>query len=1101
MEVDYDLPDIELQKVYESLAERARLLETAVYESRKNMSKVKEHNKSKLKMRTLRTQARKNKRNRNLETTLARSVLRASLRGKPRLSNNTFLKSVPFFHNLEESDLLAVCDALKLMTFEQDEVIIREDDPGDLMYLIQDGKVEIYKSEFQSENQGVSLGKMVNELIGGDYFGEKSLISGKRRSATAVAVTPVTCLTLHKDVFLKYFHNNSSEVEAATNKTAFSYASEEVSSFAKHVNNYDCLLSLKRNASTVREERVATALMQLMTAFAPELNVQDTIERMTNTLYSIFMCERISLYYCHWEQRELRLHIGKTKLTLPINQGIAGHCAVTNKLVNVPHVNKNEHFYGDVDIEHGFTTRNVLCSPVCNPSGKVIAVLQLINKRGGAPFSEDDEHVIKSVSEQMSLTLASQKMEEENNHSLTNYIPLWKLDKERVSILIKRFLGTSLPKTIPSEMVQVSVSIFYAGEALAETEWIREKAERTIPYMVVKFDQRVELGIDLSNIPRVARVIFNVSYVEGDMNIPIGWAGCHLFDFDQLLITGYLRLSLFQGECTPDIAAVASLLNDTTRPEVDFLELEFPEFEKPVIYTDYVPEEAEVDFFQEDRMNRSRIYRMVNKEISSFIEQDPLKPLSHDQKLLIVQTRSALITNPMALPKFLRCIDWSDRASIQLAYRALNRWATTSDPVVALQLLNYHFPDPKIRALAVSRLESLSDATLQLYMLQLTQTLKFERFVDSALSRFLLRRALKSPNTTGQRFFWYLKAEMHVKEVQDRYGLYLNTYIRQCSSLRRVELGHQMFLVSKLESLSKSLAKLRQKERTHALQASLNDLVLPAKFQLPLNQDRWCKGLDIARARVMNSKKAPLMLDFLSTNATSPPTRVLFKAGDDLRQDQLTLQVLSVMDQLWKAEGLDMLLSVYGCISTGKDLGFLEVVPNAETLAKITAGTGKNKFSKAVQVFDDKKLKKWLGSHGISRKETEQNFCYSCAGYCVATYVLGIGDRHNDNIMLTKDGRLFHIDFGHFLGNFKSKLGVKRERSPFIFTPAMAAILGKKTTQGFIQAVYSTLRAGVQYSSKKRQPVNYTVLSHAFMRYSRASKAPRYRLDSRKADA
>jgi len=178
---------------------------------------------------------------------------------------------------------------------------------------------------------------------------------------------------------------------------------------------------------------------------------------------------------------------------------------------------------------------------------------------------------------------------------------------------------------------------------------------------------------------------------------------------------------------------------------------------------------------------------------------------------------------------------------------------------------------------------------------------------------------------------------------------------------------------------------------------------------------------------------------------------VMFKSGDDLRQDMLTLQILGYMDEVWRQDNLDLRLTTYRVIATGvnganEGLGMIEVVLNADT----TSGIQNDFGGGALGAFKLAPLKDYLEKHNpteASLNSAVERFMRSSAGYCVATYIMGIGDRHNGNIMVSKDGRLFHIDFGHFLGNFKSKFGIRRERAPFVFTPEMAYVIGGKQFQ------------------------------------------------------
>ncbi|KAF7656720.1 hypothetical protein LDENG_00037260 [Lucifuga dentata] len=402
------------------------------------------------------------------------------------------------------------------------------------------------------------------------------------------------------------------------------------------------------------------------------------------------------------------------------------------------------------------------------------------------------------------------------------------------------------------------------------------------------------------------------------------------------------------------------------------------------------------------------------------------------------------------LPQFLQNVDWMNRSVVEDVHWLLGQWDPGElDLTVALELLSLDFVDETVRRLAVQKLECLSNDDVLKYLLQLVQTLKVEPYHDSFLARYLIQRALRSKRI-GHFFFWYLHSEVAgCPYFRQRMAVILEAYLLGCGQATLDSFTQQVQAVEALTEVACMIKQLYPDKTdlppTAALQLQqlLRNHHLPNEFLLPFDPRIKCGQILLDKCKVMASKKKPLWLEFapMPSPTSATPVGIIFKQGDDLRQDMLVIQTLVVMDSIWQEKSLNLNLVPYGCIATGRNIGMIEIVRNAVTIATIQWNHGGT-----IGAFKNDALSKWLQSKCLLQEidyKMVERFVTSCAGYCVATYVLGIGDRHNDNIMITDEGNLFHIDFGHILGNRKSFLGVNRERVPFVLTPDFLYVMGR----------------------------------------------------------
>jgi hypothetical protein len=247
----------------------------------------------------------------------------------------------------------------------------------------------------------------------------------------------------------------------------------------------------------------------------------------------------------------------------------------------------------------------------------------------------------------------------------------------------------------------------------------------------------------------------------------------------------------------------------------------------------------------------------------------------------------------------------------------------------------------------------------------------------------------------------------HVTKIYPIFALvyWLFIILQQGSKRRRYDKLKDYLLLldpdfsSEFITINSFLGCLEENNNVDHLKIAIQkiDLPIPSLFH-PFKK---IKRIDIQSIKTKVSASAPTFLSYYLDDGTKES--LLYKR-EDIRKDLYSIMILQLFIDVLQQHQIPIPFITYQIIPTSVSNGLIEVVKNSKTLHDIILdGSLNNYLQNSIH-------------HDLSIKKLSDNFIQSFAFWTVATYLLGLGDRHLDNIMVSDTGVLFHIDFGFILG-------------------------------------------------------------------------------------
>ena len=164
------------------------------------------------------------------------------------------------------------------------------------------------------------------------------------------------------------------------------------------------------------ERRARRALVEASVRLNSLLSLPELLAATMKTASSLMDAETSSILVLDETGKELTFAVatGKsgesvTQMRVPADQGIAGWVLKNGKAAIVNDVKKDKRFYAQIDRGSGFSTKSMLAVPL-RIRDRAIGVVEVINKKGGAGFTERDEETAGALAAQAAVAIENARL-------------------------------------------------------------------------------------------------------------------------------------------------------------------------------------------------------------------------------------------------------------------------------------------------------------------------------------------------------------------------------------------------------------------------------------------------------------------------------------------------------------------------------------------------------------------------------------------------------------------------------------------------------------------------------------------------------------------